>query len=333
MGTKAFLSRNRWVLSGVALGLLYGLAMRIAVRFHVWDNGIAVMTWGFVFGVPLVVGFLTVFVAERERRLPVWKWFLLPWLPVIGMALGTLVMLFEGRICIAMFLPVGMVCASIGGVAAGILGRLSGHSRANDVVAGCVLLLPMLISPWESRVLYSKEIRDTETFIDITAPPSSIWTNIERVAAIQPAELPNSWSHRIGFPNPIEATLSYEGIGGIRDATFSGGVLFIETIDEWRPEQRLGFSIKAQTDQIPNTTLDEHVRIGGSFFDVLHGEYTLESLGNGVTRLHLSSQHRVSTDFNWYARIWTNAIMADLQTRILHVIKDRCERESRSSLE
>jgi hypothetical protein len=85
VGAKAFLSRNRWVLSGVALGLLYGLAMRTAVRFHIWDNGIAVMTWGFVFGVPLVIGFLTVFVAEHERRLPVWKWFLLPGAPLLAL--------------------------------------------------------------------------------------------------------------------------------------------------------------------------------------------------------------------------------------------------------
>jgi hypothetical protein len=190
------------------------------------------------------------------------------------------------------------------------------------------LFLPFLIAPWEQSVLYSREIQNTETFIDIKAPASVIWSNIERVRSIQTQELAESWSHRIGFPNPVEATLSYEGIGGIRHATFSGGVLFVETIDVWQPLQRLGFSIKAQTDQIPKTTLDDHVRIGGPFFDVLHGEYRLERLNDSVVRLHLSSQHRVSTDFNSYARIWTNAIMADLQTRILNVVKARCENEA-----
>ena len=328
MNIRALFSRNRWVISGVALGLLYGLAVRISVRLHVWDKGISVMTWGFVFGVPMVMGFLTVFIAEREGRIPVWKWFLLPWLAVVGMALGTLLMLLEGFICVAIFLPIGLVCASIGGVAAGIFGRFSKRTRTTDVIAGCVLFLPLLVTPWESSVLYSKEIRNTETFIDIAAPDTVIWANIERVPAIQPAELENSWSHRIGFPNPIEATLSYEGLGGIRHATFGGGVLFVETVDVWQPGQRLGFSIRAATDQIPNTTLDEHVRVGGPFFDVLHGEYSLEPLGDGVIRLHLSSQHRVSTDFNWYASLWTNAIMSDLQNRILHVIKARCEKEA-----
>jgi len=185
-----------------------------------------------------------------------------------------------------------------------------------------------MIAPWEQRVLFSKEIHTTENFIDIAAPVPVIWRNIERVRAIQPSELPDSWSHRIGFPDPVEATLSHEGIGGVRRATFTGGVLFIETIDIWQPEQRLAFSIQAQTDKIPPTTLDEHVRVGGPFFDVLHGEYRLEPLSDGVVRLHLSSQQRLSTDFNWYARIWSDATMSDLQGRILKVVKSRCERES-----
>jgi hypothetical protein len=130
-----------------------------------------------------------------------------------------------------------------------------------------------------------------------------VWQHIERVPRISAQELQSSWSHTIGFPNPVEATLSDEGIGGVRHATFEGGVLFVETIDEWEPQHRLGFSIRAQTEQIPPTTLDEYVTVGGKFFDVLHGEYMLEPLANGTTRLHLASRHRISTDFNWYAHL------------------------------
>jgi len=317
----------RWVFYGVAIGLLYGLGIRIGIS-HVVVWGFHVMVGGFLFGVPFVMGFLTIFVAERKQALPLWMWFVLPWLSVIGAAAGLLATFIEGLICIVMFLPIGMICATTGGVIAGLLLRFSRRKHANEMIAGCVLFLPLLISPWEQTVLYSKEIRSTETFIDIEAPPAVIWSNIERVRAIQPSELPDSWSHRIGFPNPVEATLSHEGIGGIRNATFTGGVLFVETIDVWQPQERLGFSIRAQTDQIPETTLDEHVRVGGPFFDVLHGEYRLERLGDTVVRLHLSSQHRISTDFNWYAEIWTDAIMADLQNRILRVIKARCENET-----
>jgi hypothetical protein len=223
-----------------------------------------------------------------------------------------MIVAWEGLICIVMFTPIGMVASSLGGVAAGLIARYAMSQRVKNASAVCVLFLPLLVSPLEQRFHAQGEFRRIETVIDIQASPDVVWRNIERV-------------RRIGFPNPVEATLSYEGVGGVRHASFDGGVLFIETIDLWQPQRRLAFSIKAQTAQIPPTTLDEHVTVGGAFFDVLRGEYTLELLANGTTRLHLESQHRVSTDFNWYAHLWTDAIMADLQNTILLVVKNRCE--------
>jgi len=84
-------------------------------------------------------------------------------------------------------------------------------------------------------------------------------------------------------------------------------------------------SIKADTAHIPATTLDEHVSIGGRHFDVLDGEYRLEPLADGDILLHLTSHQRLSTDFNGYAGLWTDAVMQNLQTSILEVIKHRCE--------
>jgi hypothetical protein len=321
----------RLLLFGAVVGVVYGLTFRYGIQHTILPKFEGVLSAAFVLGVPFVMGYVTIYIIERRQRQKFWVWIIWPLISIAGWTLGTYLALLEGLICIVMFLPIAMVCASLGGIAAGVFVRISQRPRTNDIIAGCVLFFPLLVAPWEQAVLYSKEIRNTETFIDIKAPASMIWANIERVRAIQAEELPDSWSHRIGFPNPVEATLSSEGVGGVRQASFSGGVLFIETIDVWEPLQRLGFSIEAQTDRIPNTTLDEHVRVGGPFFDVLHGEYRLKPLGNGVIRLHLSSQHRVSTDLNWYARVWVNAVMADLQTRILHVVKARCERNAATS--
>jgi len=75
-------------------------------------------------------------------------------------------------------------------------------------------------------------------------------------------------------------------------------------------------------------TPDEHIRIGGPFFDVLRGEYVIEPPPNGKTRLHLLSQHRVSTDLNWYARFWTDGVMSGVQETILTVIQKRCEAQA-----
>ena len=85
------------------------------------------------------------------------------------------------------------------------------------------------------------------------------------------------------------------------------------------------FSIRADTEHIPRTTLDDHVAIGGKNFDVLDGEYVIEEVASGGVILHLCSDERLSTDFNGYAGIWSDAVMKNIQKNILAVVKRRCE--------
>jgi hypothetical protein len=132
-------------------------------------------------------------------------------------------------------------------------------------------------------------------------------------------------SHAIGFPLPVEATLSREGVGGVRHASFEGGVVFTETVTAWEPGRRLAFDIDADPTSIPMRTLDQHVTVGGPYFDVLEGEYRIEPLAPGRVRLHLASRHRVSTHVNAYARWWTDFILGDVQRTILAAIRARAE--------
>jgi len=310
---------------GAATGLAYGLALRYGAKDFPDNKVVQVMTLSFMLFLPLAMGFVTIFVIERRSAQPVWMWLLFPWVTIAGAEAAMMAALWEGTICIVMFTPIALIASSLGGLAAGLIVRYTRSRRAKGATLVCVMCFPLLLGPFEPNFLSERESRRVENVIEIQAPSTTVWRNIERVPRIATSELQPSWSHSIGFPDPVEATLSAEGLGGIRHATFERGVLFIETIDVWDPERRLGFSIRAQTDQIPKTTLDEHVTVGGEFFDVLHGEYRLEPLPNGRTRLHLTSQSRVSTDFNWYAHLWTDAVMSDLQRRILFVVKNRSE--------
>jgi len=190
----------------------------------------------------------------------------------------------------------------------------------------CVAILPFLVAATEQFTGPVYEQREVASGILIHAAPETVWAQIERVPPIAPEEQRFSWTQKIGFPRPIEATLSSEGVGAIRHATFAGGVLFIETVTLWEPRQRLGFDIHADSANIPPRTLDEHVTIGGRYFDALHGEYRIEPRPDGSTLLHLVSRHRLSTTFNFYSRIWTDAVMRDIQENILYVIRNRCEK-------
>jgi hypothetical protein len=313
------------MLEGVALGAIYGILLRLEGHFK-WVSPnphlFTVMTVAFLFGGPVVIGILTVRHVEATEPVSVWRWILLPWLSVFVMLFTLWLFVIEGGICILMALPIALVCASIGGVIGGLWGRL--RKRSNRTLT-CIAALPFLLAPAEARLTAPPSTRTVASEIRIRATPQTIWRNIERVPAIAPTELRPNWTHRIGFPRPIEATLSYEGAGGVRHASFERGLLFIETITAWEPQHRIAFSIKADSAHIPTTTLDEHVTIGGRYFDVLDGEYTLEPLANGDTMLHLISHQRLSTDFNGYAGLWTDAVMQNLQTSILEVIQHRCE--------
>ena len=226
------------------------------------------------------------------------------------------------RSCVVMFLPIGLAVSTLGGIAAGIVVRLAKNPAPQMTTLACVALLPLIFAPIEAQIRPTDAMGTVHTSIDIAASPEAVWDRIKRVAPIHDSELPAAWTTAIGFPKPDQATLSFEGIGGIRHATFQGGVLFVETIDVWEPAKRLAFAIHAE--QVPSHTLDEHVTVGGQYFDVLRGDYTIEPLPNG-SRLYLSSQHRVSTRFNWYSQLWTDAAMRDIQRSILFVIKHRCE--------
>ena len=323
-GTSA--AARRSLIEGVLLGVAYGLLLRGSVfleRFVHLGSLPGVMSIGFLFLGPIALGFVVVRRACWSGFVPVWYWIFAPWLSTLLMLAGTLLLLWEGWICILMAAPISLVGATVGGVIAGLMSR---NEKPSPSLTACVALLPFLVSSAESNLALPSQTRTVVSEIRIHASPDTIWRNIERVGPISSAELNDTWTQRIGFPRPVEATLSYEGIGGVRHATFERGVLFLETINRWKPGQQLAFSIRADTPHIPSTTLDEHVTVGGRYFDVLDGEYDIEQVGSRDVILHLTSHERLSTDFNGYAGFWTDAVMRDLQTNILHVIKDRCER-------
>jgi hypothetical protein len=236
-----------------------------------------------------------------------------------------MVLFLEGSICVIFALPIALTGAIIGGIGAGYADRTK--HRISPNTAACLAIIPILIAFAEPNFNAATQTRTVSSQILIHASTSTIWQNIERAPTISPAELHTTWAQRIGFPRPVEATLSYEGIGGVRHASFERGLMFIETVTSWEPERRVAFGIHADTANIPPTTLDEHVTIGGRYFDVLDGEYRLEPLPNGDTLLHLTSHQRLSTDFNGYAGLWSDAVMQNLQTSILAVIQHRCQRE------
>ncbi|HSI09869.1 MAG TPA: SRPBCC family protein [Rariglobus sp.] len=321
------LSRAQLNWTGVIIGLLYGLFARLMFGLDA-SRGLLfeVMSSSFILGVPVVLGFLTVWLGEYRKTYSWGRRVLLPWLPSL-LCLGcSLLLVWEGLICVILWLPLFLVLSSFGGLLAGLIRYSINSDSSRNYCAAIVALIPFIAAPLESLRDASTEIHRVETSIEINASPAAVWDQIKSVPRIAEAEHSFNFSHPLGFPRPTEALLEGTGVGAVRYARFEGNVLFIERITEWQEPARISFSIQADTANIPPDTFDEHVTIGGPYFDVLHGTYRIETLGSGRVLLHLSSDQRLSTRFNFYSHLWTEALMADLQNYILRIIKARCEK-------
>ncbi len=271
------------------------------------------MTVGFLFLVPLTIGYLTVRpVTGASLRFRV----LAPWITCGLVILSSLVVGLEGAICVIFASPAMLIFASIGGLLAGS----SSRSHAEVPVA---LLLPWAVMGLERGAPAPTEYVVTTTQIEIAARPAVVWPFVVSVDSIRDSERRPAFFTAIGFPQPIAATLDHPGVGGVRTASFDRGVVFREAVVEWVPAHRLRFTIDARA--VPATALDPHVTIGGPFFDVLTGTYELQPVSTGHTILVLRSEHRVSTRFNPYAAWWADRVMESVQHNILVVLKERAE--------
>ncbi|RVT98513.1 hypothetical protein EOD41_17150 [Mucilaginibacter limnophilus] len=188
-----------------------------------------------------------------------------------------------------------------------------------------LMLFPLLISPVERYIGEHPSIYKAYTYIDIKADKANIWQNVTRVRAIKNNEDKGWLTNSLGFPRPISAELNYNGVGGYRKAIFDKGLVFHEQVTYYQEERKMRFTIKANPHEIPSTAMDEHVVIGGNYFDVIDGTYELEKLNSNTYRLHLYSHFKLTTTFNFYASLWADWIMKDIQNNILQIIKQRAE--------
>ncbi len=303
---------------------VYAVIVRLFLGGEEWDDLFDVMTVSFLFGLPIIVGALTIYLSTEEKTRKLSYRIFAPWLPILTFLVITLTLSMEGWACWVMALPLFLVAASIGGLIGGYFKR---KKRDNKTYISLMVLSPFLLAPVESLIGAIPATYKAYTFIDIQAPADKIWSNVTRVKEI-PEEQDKGWLTRaLGFPRPVKAELNYEGVGAYREAIFTNGLVFHETVTEYIDKQKMVFSIKAYPHEIPAATMDEHVVIGGKYFDVLNGTYELEKLTDSTYRLHLYSHFKLTTTFNFYAGWWAKWIMKDIQNNILQVEKERAERK------
>ena len=91
---------------------------------------------------------------------------------------------------------------------------------------------------------------------------------------IRAEEVEHAWLYRIGVPLPLEGTI-VDAPQPTRRVRMAKNVYFDEVITEARENERVRWTYRFYPDSFPPYALDEHVVVGGRYFDVHDTSYTL----------------------------------------------------------
>lgn len=316
------------IAASIAAAVGYGIFVRLAFGSEQLAGLFGTISIGFLFLAPLALGVVTVYFLPPDFRT---KWpaaIFAPWIPCLIFAGLAAALTWEAWICVVMALPIFVVMSSVGGLIMLVIFKSTGQTgKTQTGLMGLLLLTPFLITPLEKQLPAQDSMRVVHTQIEIKADPQTVWRHITRVAPIAEAEHHTSFFHLAGLPRPMQATLSFDGVGGVRRGQWEDGLVFIETITEWQPGHSYTMQMQADTRRVQPSPLPLS-QIGGQYFDVIQGRYAIEPLDDGSVILHFTSVHRLSTHFNFYGGLWTDLFMRDVQNYILQIVKARAQSQS-----
>jgi len=213
-----------------------------------------------------------------------------------------------------LIVPLFAVVGGLVGLVMGAICRIT--NWPHRAIVSSVALLPLLGGAVEQRVDTTNLERVQQREVFVAAAPETIWRVLIDTRDIHPDEVESAWMYRIGVPTP------QAGVGDLRDGehlrhiTMGKGVHFDQVATDWDVGRRVTWRYRFADDSFPPGALDDHVRIGGQYFDVSECSYSLKPVAGG-TQLAIRMKYRVSTHFNWYAAPVADWLVGDFAEVIL----------------
>jgi hypothetical protein len=315
---------KRWRLSRlwpVAAGAGLGLLMRLVFSGNAGEAYTPMMA-SFLFLVPAIVGATAVFIDERSASHSSGRHFGLGAIANLAFVAGTFAVMMEGLICAILIVPLFMLVGGVGGVLMGLVCR---RLNRPDRTLYSLAALPLLLGGFEQHLVLPTQVNGVERVRIVAASPEGIWQQLENAHDIQPGEVGDAWMYRIGVPLPQAGLTEQTPAGPVRHVTMGRGVHFDQVARQWRPREYVRWTYRFTEDSFPPGALDDHVRIGGHYFDLIDTEYTLTPRGDGRTELRIGMHYRVSTMFNWYAQPIARWLIGNFEEVILGFYARRAE--------
>jgi hypothetical protein len=301
--------------AGMLLGVLLRLVYSGDPHFP-----LHVMYSSFILCAPLAVGAVTVYVAERARRRS-WAYYI--WVPVLANLLfvaGTMAIMIEGLICAVIVLPLFAFLGAVGGLLMGVICRVSRWPRH---AAYGFIAMPLVLGAVPPGEPAERYMVVTERTVLIPASPAVIWHQLLDARDIRPDEVGQAWMYRIGVPMPLSGVTHRTSGGLVRDVAMGKSIHFEQIATEWEPDRFVRWRYRFAADSFPAGALDDHVKIGGQYFDMVDTEYLLTPKDKLNTQLTIRMRCRVSTHFNWYAKPVARLLIGNFEDVILNFYRAR----------
>jgi hypothetical protein len=249
---------------------------------------------------------------------------------VVGLGISAAVMIefaIEGIVCLLMSIPLAVPEAALGAWL-GVLGARGSRRGARAAAGGALGLLPCLLVADVATPLPPAPTSPVETVRVIAAPAETVW---ERVVAFPEMDAPTGWLFRMGIAAPLGATIRGEGVGGVRECRFTTGS-FVEPIEVWERGRELTFAVASQPDPMREWVLWEGPRpphLTG-FLQTTRGQFLLQELPDGGTRLIGRTWYRTNMVPEAYWRLFADAIIHAIHGRVLDHVARLAEADVRA---
>lgn len=302
-------------------GALFGVALRLV---YMGDSmsPYGPMMGAFIYLAPFAVGAVTVYLAERQAR-RTWGYYLGAGFGSTALfVIGTLLIMIEGWICAIVIIPLFAAIGMLGALVMGIVCRLTNWPKQTVY---SLALLPLLLGAIEPTANLPTRLRTIERTVVVDAPREVVWNQLMNIRDIHHEEVGDGIAFRIGAPAPLSA-LSGEQPGGqhMRRISMGKHVYFDQIEIERREQEFIHWSQRFYPDSFPPGSFDEHVVMGGEYFDIDSVSYTLMPQGEH-TQLKMSLHYRISTRFNWYAEPVARIVLGNAEEVILGLYERRSE--------
>ena len=316
----SFLPRSAFgaVIVAIALtSLLALLFVWIALRFFE-DFALSVFV-----GIPFFLSFFSVLLYSYHSHRTFGQCVLVSFAPLLLTGVFLLTLAWEGLICLLMALPLAAPISFLGGfLGYGIQKRIPTPAPVVQLLPALLLAMPSAM--WtEQKILPESRLFSVTSVVEVDAPPATVWNS---VITFEDIPEPEEWFFRLGIAYPVRARIEGVGPGAVRYCEFSTGS-FVEPIEIWEEPRLLRFSVTSNPPPMKKLALygGSHSPRRDSPFESTNGEFLLEPLDNGGTRLSGTSWYRHNLWPEFYWRILSDEIIHRIHLRVLRHIKSQAE--------